>query len=439
MNYPVQRFRRGALIKAVVWLAAGCSVSALAQPVLPPGFTHQIVADGLAQPTSMAFAPDGRLFYCEQGGRVRVIKDGLHLETPFIQVVTANAGESGLLGIAFDPGFSSNQFLYLYYTVPDPDRHNRVSRVTANGDTALAGSELALLEIDRNTETIVHQGGALHFGPDGKLYIAVGEHFGGSQSLSNHFGKILRINSNGTIPQDNPFYTTTTGTYRSIWAYGLRQPFTFAFHPITGRMLINEVGSSNNEELNEGEAGANYGWPFLEGPAGIPGYKDPIYWYRTSPQSCAIVGAVFYNPSRALFPAEYVGNYFFGDLCGLWIRRMDSNNIVRNFITGLTAGPNGGPVDLDIAPDGSLYVILRAFTVGRIVRIGRESRLVSLHRSLNGRVDIQAVGATNHPHILEFSANLIDWQSIATNSSTNGELTFTDELPASQRFYRLKD
>ena len=121
--------------------------------------------------------------------------------------------------------------------------HNRVSRFTANGDVAVAGSEVPILELDNLSGATNHNGGAIHFGPDGKLYIAVGENANGanSQTLSNPLGKVLRINSDGTIPSDNPFFNTT-GARKEIWALGLRNPFTFAFQPGTGRLFINDVG-----------------------------------------------------------------------------------------------------------------------------------------------------------------------------------------------------
>src|SRR5205823_6118401 len=112
-----------------------------------------------------------------------------------------------------------------------------------------------------------HNGGATHFGPDGKLWIAVGENANGanSQTLTNLLGKMLRINSDGTIPTDNPFYNTATGQNRAIWALGLRNPYTFTFQPGTGRMHINDVGQNTWEEIDVGVAGANYGWPSTEG------------------------------------------------------------------------------------------------------------------------------------------------------------------------------
>ena len=204
----------------------------------------------------------------EQGGQLRVIKNNALLPTPFVTLTGRTpSGERGLLGIAFDPNFATNHCVYVYYTATTPTIHNRVSRLTANGDVAVAGSETILLELE-NLNATNHNGGAIHFGPDGKLYVAVGENAdsSNSQTLDNRLGKMLRINADGTIPADNPFYATATGVNRSIWAMGLRNPFTFAFQPLPGRMFINDVGETTWEEINEGVAGANYGWPLTEGP-----------------------------------------------------------------------------------------------------------------------------------------------------------------------------
>ena len=218
-----------------------------AASTLPAGFTETQVAGGLSNPTAMAFAPDGRLFVCLQGGQVRVIKNGTLLSTPFLSVTVNASGERGLLGIAFDPNFATNNWVYVYYTATSPTIHNRVSRFTANGDVAVAGSETIVLELDNLSTATNHNGGALHFGADGRLYIAVGENANpaNSQTLGNMLGKILRINPNGRIPPDNPFYTEAAGKNRAIWALGLRNPFTFAFDPFSGRMFINDVGTEH--------------------------------------------------------------------------------------------------------------------------------------------------------------------------------------------------
>src|SRR5437868_3424393 len=236
---------------------------------LPSGFIETQVGSNLSgSPTAMAFAPDGRLFVCQQGGQLRVIKNGSLLSTPFVSLTVDSSGERGLLGITFDPNFTTNHYLYVYYTVATSPIHNRVSRFTAAGDTAAPGSEIIILNLDNLSSATNHNGGAIHFGPDGKLYIGVGENANGAnaQSLNTLLGKLLRINPDGSIPSDNPFFNTATGQNRAIWAFGLRNPFSFAFQPGTGRLFINDVGQSTWEEIDDGVPGANYGWPATEGP-----------------------------------------------------------------------------------------------------------------------------------------------------------------------------
>lgn len=337
---------------------SGCAFT-VAGASLPAGFTETLVANGLSSPTAMDFAPDGRLFVCLQGGQLRVIKNGTLLATPFLSLNVDSSGERGLLGIAFDPNFASNNFVYVYYTVSTAPIHNRVSRFTANGDVAVSNSEVVILELN-NLSAGNHNGGAIHFGPDGKLYIAVGENAvpSNSQTLSNLLGKVLRINSDGSIPTDNPFYNTATGVNRSIWALGLRNPFTFAFQPGTTRMFINDVGQVSWEEINDGIAGSNYGWNVCEGVCSPPNinFRDPIFQYghgSSSTTGCAIVGGGFYNPAAVQFPASYVGKYFFADLCTGWVRILDpSSNNPTDFASGISQ-----PVDLKVAADGSLYYL----------------------------------------------------------------------------------
>ena len=334
---------------------------------VPTGFTDSLVITGLTNPTAMAFAPDGRIFVCEQGGTLRVIKNNALLPTPFLTVTVDSAGERGLLGIAFDPNFVSNQLVYVYYTVPTP-AHNRVSRFIANGDVALAGSEVILMDLPNLSTATNHNAGAIHFGPDGDLYVAVGDNANGNnaQSFSTVLGKMLRITSSGAIPADNPFFNTTTGINRSIWALGLRNPFTFAFQPGTGRMFINNVGLSTWEEINDGIAGANYGWPICEGPCNPPNpnFTDPIFIYENTGVQCAITGGSFYNPDVVQFPSEFVGSYFFADFCGGWIHKLSLTNgvTVSDFASGISS-----PVDLKVSSDGFLYYLARGSgSVGRV-------------------------------------------------------------------------
>ena len=337
---------------------------------LPAGFTEtQFGSNFNGTPTAMAFAPDGRLFVCLQTGQLRVIKNGTLLATPFVSLSVDSSGERGLLGIAFDPNFSSNQFVYLYYTVPTAPIHNRISRFTANGDVVTAGSELVLVDLDNLSSATNHNGGAIHFGPDGKLYSGVGENANSAnaQSLNNRLGKILRYNADGSIPTDNPFFNTATGANRAIWAYGLRNPFTFAFQPGTGRMFINDVGQSTWEEINDGIAASNYGWPTCEGACSNMNFRDPLFQYghgSTSTTGCAIVGAAFYNPPVNQFPASYLGKYFFADLCTGWIRLFDpGTGMASDFASGLNS-----PVDLQIGPDGCLYYLARGNN-GQVFRV----------------------------------------------------------------------
>lgn len=346
------------------------SHAALAATV-PDGFGESLIAGGLTNPTAMQFAPDGRLFVCEQGGTLRVIKNGTLLATPFVSLTVNAAGERGLLGVAFDPNFAVNGFVYVYYTATLPAIHNRISRFTANGDVAMPGSEVALLDLP-NLSATNHNGGALAFGPDGKLYAGVGENAVGAnaQSLATPLGKMLRINSDGSIPADNPFFGSTTGTSRAIWALGLRNPFTFAFDPNGARMFINDVGQNTWEEIDLGTAGANYGWPATEGPTSNPSFVSPTYAYTHAGGECAITGGTFYRPSAAQFPAEYTGTYFFADLCAGWIKNLDpaNGNAVTSFATGISV-----PVDLKVAADGTLYYLSRG--AGAVYRIAYQPPL----------------------------------------------------------------
>ena len=337
--------------------------SSIGAATLPAGFSETSIG-GLSGPTAMAMAPDGRIFVCQQGGALRVIKSNALLPTPFITLTVNSTGERGLLGVAFDPDFLTNHFIYLYYTATTPTIHNRISRFTAVGDVAAAGSEVILLDLNDLSATN-HNGGAIHFGRDGKLYAAVGENAvsSNSQTLSNLLGKVLRINKDGSIPADNPFFGSATGANRSIWALGLRNPFTFNVHPNSGRIFINDVGQSAFEEINDGVAGGNYGWPDTEGPTGNPSFISPIHFYanQNAPE-CAIAGGTFYAPEVRQFPSQYVESYFFSDLCGGWIRRLDQAATSFGFATGIS-----NPVDQLVGHDGSLYYLARGS--GAVVRV----------------------------------------------------------------------
>ncbi len=293
---------------------------------VPSGFVDSVFVDSLSDVTSMAFAPDGRLFVCQQGGKLRVVQNGTLLATSFLTLTVDTFGERGLLGVAFDPDFETNNFVYVYYTATSPTIHNRVSRFTANGNVAVPGSEVVLLNLNA-LEAPDHNGGSIHFGNDEKLYIAVGDNVNSanSQSLGNLLGKILRINRDGSIPADNPFFSTAAGVNRSIWALGLRNPFTTAFQRSSGRLFINDVGETSWEEINVGVPGANFGWPVVEGPSNNPDpdYTYPFHAYEHDGVVCAITGGAFYESPVLTFPTAYRGDYYYADYCGGWIRRID--------------------------------------------------------------------------------------------------------------------
>lgn len=240
--------------------------------------TPQTLVTGLDTPWAMDFAPDGRIFINERPGQIRVVENGRLLPDPWLKIGgVVESGESGLLGIALDPNFKSNGFLYVAYTYATADRPYviRLSRFHENPQSRKGGEEKVL--VDGITGGSNHDGGAVRFGPDGKIYWTVGEHFVGAlaQDTSNLSGKVLRLNPDGTIPQDNPF----PGSY--IWSYGHRNPQGLAWQPGTNNLFETEHGPSGehgccNDEVNLIEKGRNYGWPIIVGDQTRSGMVTPL-------------------------------------------------------------------------------------------------------------------------------------------------------------------
>ena len=349
----------------------------LALSTLLPGYSESTVATGLVGPTAMEIAPDGRILVAEQRGTLRVIRDGQLLDTPFLNLNVDPRGERGLIGVTMDPNFESNGYIYVYYTVPGSSSHNRVSRFTADGDLAAPGSEVPILDLDPLTGATNHNGGALHFAPDGTLFVAVGENARPdlAQSLDSRLGKLLRINSDGSIPADNPFFNTLNGPNRAIWALGLRNPYTFAIDTTSGpdapRVFINDVGQSTWEEVDRGIAGANYGWPRTEGPTNAPEIVGPLVSYRHEgdPTACAISGGDFGTLADVGSPDGTRAAYFYADFCASFIR---SYGLDRGDTLPFASGLPFGVVDLDVAKgSGDLLYLARgggaaSGVVGRI-------------------------------------------------------------------------
>jgi len=405
-----------------------------------PGFSVNQFGGTLDLGTAMAFAPDGRLFVCAQDGHLRVIqKNGTQNAADFLTLTVDSNGERGLLGIAFDPNFQTNRFLYVYYTVPGSPAHNRVSRFTAsaaNPDLVQAGSEVQLLNLDNLSGATNHNGGAIHFGNDGKLYVAVGENanMANAQTFSNRLGKVLRINSDGSIPNDNPYFNdaSVVGLNKAIWVLGLRNPFTFDVQRTTGRIFINDVGGNLWEEINDGIGHSNYGWGTL--PTNIEGfrttqsppadYRDPLIAYDSNAGTHAITGGAFYNPLNPTFAAQYIGKYFFQDLGDGTMRYMDPANLPGGPGSGWTDFLTGaaGAVDIKTGLDGALYYVQQGGAAG----VYRITPLDGVAPSLSSS---SFQFQTNHSVVYQFSENVFG--SLTPADLTVFNQTTGQTIPAS--------
>ncbi|MES2659560.1 MAG: PQQ-dependent sugar dehydrogenase [Verrucomicrobiota bacterium] len=345
---------------------------------LPAGFGETQMAKGL-NPTTMSFAPDGRLFLCEKHGLLRVISGNELLPKPILDISSKVDAwnERGLLSVCFDPEFTRNGWIYVYYTHNrNPDdkgrtsSNNRVSRFTTKGNTADVKSELLLLELTSLSKIGWHNGGGMAFGKDGKLYISTGENSTDSnaQNGTNLLGKLLRINRDGSIPNDNPHDKEFDGNNRAIVALGLRNPFNIAVQRTTGLLYLSEVGA-NYEQIEAYDSSAaptavNYGWPGIDGPPRnqpLPsGYRAPAYAYdHGRGDGLALCAGDFYNPAKpgaVAFPTEYTGRFFFSDYKG-WIKSIDPAKPDQryDFASGIDR-----PIDVDCAADGALWYISRA-------------------------------------------------------------------------------
>jgi len=324
------------------------------ESVPPEDVRIEVVAQGLQVPWAIDFAPDGRIFLTERPGRIRVIREGeLHPE-PWAQLPVAHEGEGGLLGLALDPNFAQNGFVYVYYTYREGNRlWNRVVRLTEREGR---GADPFVL-LDRIPGSVIHDGGRIKFGPDGKLYITTGDANAPSsaQEVTSLAGKILRLNPDGSIPADNPFPNSP------VWSYGHRNPQGLAWHPITGALFSTEHGPSGlppnccHDEVNVIEPGRNYGWPRVFGIARDPQFVDPIL--ESGLDTWAPSGATFYSTDR--LPEEWRGRLFFAALRGQHLQRVtlrapDFRSVER--AEKLFVGDFGRLRDVVQGPDGFLYV-----------------------------------------------------------------------------------
>ena len=412
-----------------------------AQTFTQAGFNQVLVANGISNPTVMAFAPDGRLFVAQQNGALRIIENGVLLATPAITLSVNSSGERGLLGIAFDPGFNSNHFIYLYYTLSSA-ANNRISRFTLNGNTIASSSESVVLNLDPLSSATNHNGGTISFGPDGKLYVGVGENANTAhaQNLDTYHGKILRINPDGSVPAGNP-YTSGTAQRQRIWEYGMRNPYTLSIQPGTGRIFVNDVGQNTWEEINDCTTGGlNYGWPTAEGMSSNPAFTNPVYAYSHGSGvgfGCAITGGTFFNPATTNYPAQYTGRYFFLDFCNNWIDMLTlsgSTATRANFASSIA----GSPVGMATGPDGNLYFLSRAngavykitFTGSTAPVITNQPQSISVSEGNQASFSVTATGT--QPITYQWRKN-----GVNISGATNATYTIPSVVPSDAGNYSV--
>jgi glucose/arabinose dehydrogenase len=347
----------------------------------------QEVASGLSFPLYLT-APDGdpRLFIVEKGGTIRIVEGDALLPDPFLDISgqVSTGSEQGLLGLAFDPEYAANGRFVVHYTNPAGDTRVSLFRVSTDPNVADPASELPILAAEQPASN--HNGGQVLFGPDGQLYIALGD--GGSsgdpggrgQSLTELLGGILRITPGEaggyTIPADNPF-AGRTDVRPEIWSYGLRNPWRIAFDPLNGDLYVGDVGQGRWEEVNVSTAadgagaGVNYGWNIMEGPdcyeatsCDLDGLELPVLSYDHG-QGCSITGGYVYRGT--VIPALQ-GHYFYADYCDGWVRsfRLENGEAVDRS-EWPTLRPGGSVPSFGRDAQGELYVMSAEGRVFKIV------------------------------------------------------------------------
>jgi glucose/arabinose dehydrogenase len=371
--------------------ASGCGSQFESEtPDLPDGPVPvglQEVASGLAFPLYLtAPAGDPRLFIVEKGGTIRIVQNGALLPTPFLDfsAKVSTGGEQGLLGLAFDPQYASTGRFVIHYTDLAGDTRVSLLRVSLDPNVADPASELPILAVDQPFTN--HNGGQVLFGPDGYLYVMLGD--GGSagdpgdrgQSLADLLGSILRIQplegGGYAVPPDNPFVGMPDAR-PEIWSYGLRNPWRVDLDPVTGDLYVADVGQGKWEEVSVSTAaagagrGVNFGWRIMEGPECFnaspcdqSGLELPVVSYDHG-QGCSITGGFVYRGSA--IPALQ-GHYFYSDFCAGFVRsfRLQDGAAVDQFRwPTLVPGPNIPGFGRDAA--GELYILATNGIVYRIV------------------------------------------------------------------------
>jgi glucose/arabinose dehydrogenase len=341
-------------------LASSVCLSQTNAPTPPDGllttpYRVEIVAGRLQAPWSVVFAPDGRMFFSERPGWVRVIENGKVLEQPALVLRDVAASvKMGLLGLALSPGFNTNHFVYLAYNY-DPGRETYRMRVVRYRE-----KQNRLIEPKTLIEDIPayrnHTGGRLRFGPDGCLYIATGDANTPplSQKPDSLAGKILRINPDGSIPADNPF-VNHTNAHRAIWSYGHRNPQGLAFQPGTDALFAPEHGPDNGDEINRIIKGGNYGWPIIHHRQSRETMHSPVMEFTPSIGPAA---ATFYR--GRMFP-ELTGKLLVGCLRGEGILSVGFSGVEPVSCERLLHFKHGRIRDVVEGPDGFVYFTTSQF------------------------------------------------------------------------------
>lgn len=321
------------------------------QAALPPGI--EVVAARLDTPWAIDFSPDGRVFLTERPGRIRVIKSGSLQAEPWLTLDVAEVGEAGLLGLALDPEFGRNHYVYAALTYREAGSlKNRLVRLRDDPRTNTGHLDRVLLDGVPGAPN--HDGGRVKFGPDGKLYLTMGDAQESSraQDRASLSGKILRLNADGSIPSDNPFPGSP------VYSYGHRNPQGLAWQPGTGRLYATEHGPSGfpeccRDEVNLVEPGRNYGWPVITGDETREGMVSPLV-QSGSRLTWAPGGAAFVSRG------PWAGSLVFAGLRGRALYRVtldpgDSSRVAR--FESFLEGQFGRLRDVVEGPDGALYVL----------------------------------------------------------------------------------
>jgi glucose/arabinose dehydrogenase len=306
-------------------------------------FRVETVLTALEIPWSLNFAPDGRLFITERPGRVRIASLGGSSELALTVDDVYAQGEAGVLGLALDPQFAQNRFVYIYHSAVVPG--GAVNRIVRYREVNSRLAERLVL-LDNIPAAQIHDGGRLRFGPDGLLYATAGDANNPNlaQDVASLAGKIIRLNRDGSAPGDNRFSSP-------VYTYGHRNPQGLDWHPTSGDLWAVEHGAVGNDEVNAIRAGLNFGWPRIEGSATLPGMETPATFYNPA---IAPSGASFYRGQRL---PQFVNNLFVATLRGAHLLRLTVDNSTRRVTAQerLLEGTFGRLRDVVSGPDGYVY------------------------------------------------------------------------------------